>query len=160
MKPKYEKRRQLRMAAHNASVRKCGTCTACCTTLGIRELEKPPGTPCSKLSSVKGCSIYEDRPNSCSAWSCLWRRGGFEGADRPDRLGVVMDALPEERSPGLQIFMAHEAVPGGFDKAFLFLNRLSQTSVVFLLEVDGTGRAMGRPELVDRALTIVNYKTT
>lgn len=72
-----------------AAARECGTCTACCTVLGIPSLQKPAWTPCSNLCD-KGCSIYDARPTECREYVCFWRQGYGEENDRPDDLGVVI----------------------------------------------------------------------
>ena len=70
--------------------RKCGKCTACCTVLGVPELEKKHQTPCvyEKTDSC-GCSIYDDRPATCKGFYCAWRLGLGTYDDRPDKIGVV-----------------------------------------------------------------------
>lgn len=128
--------------------RTCGTCTACCTALGVPELKKPAYQPCAHVyEGRKGCAVYASRPSSCSEWSCMWLRGSFDGVDRPDRLGVVMDVT--ERNdlwPGKQALVAREAFPGGFDKASYFLRGLANHGVVILVRADGTRRLMGPAE--------------
>lgn len=72
--------------------RSCGNCTACCTVLGIDAIAKPPATRCPNLKA-KGCGIYASRPSECAIYRCLWHVGAFgEDRDRPDRLGLIIDA--------------------------------------------------------------------
>lgn len=71
-------------------VRECRECTACCSTMSIPSLDKPSCRKCKHQSS--SCDIYESRPKECSTYSCWWRRGFGEEADRPDKLGVILDA--------------------------------------------------------------------
>ena len=52
--------------------RTCGTCSLCCKLLGIGELNKPSGTWCSKCNPPHGCTIYNDRPNECREFACVW----------------------------------------------------------------------------------------
>lgn len=96
--------------------RSCGSCTACCTIVGVAELEKPPGKPCVHEVPKVGCRIYADRPASCRTYQCLWLLGALDDQeDRPDRLGVVLDAYRlEDGSTGT---VAWEAEPGGFARA-------------------------------------------
>lgn len=123
----------------------CGTCTACCTALAVKELEKPSGTACEHISPVKGCTIYKDRPKGCQEWSCLWLQGHFEGADRPDRIGVVMDTTRRaDHWPDGYAFVAREAVPGGFEKAESLLGALASLGyVVVLIQPDNTRKVIG-----------------
>lgn len=97
--------------AREKADRTCGQCTACCTVLGIRELQKPAFQCCPNLAGAGGgCGIYGARPNSCRFYRCEWLdadrdRTGLGrkspaklaglGArrDRPDRLGVILDSF-------------------------------------------------------------------
>lgn len=99
----------------SAPDRTCGQCTACCTVLGIRELEKPAFQCCPNLAGAgKGCGIYGGRPTSCRVYRCEWLDGARARApgqrkspaaiagltarrDRPDRLGVIFDSFPPAR---------------------------------------------------------------
>lgn len=68
--------------------RSCGSCTKCCEgwlTADINGQEMYPGKPCYLVEIGKGCSDYENRPESpCKTFMCMWR------AD---------ENLPEEFSP-------------------------------------------------------------
>lgn len=72
--------------------RSCGECRACCTVLGVRELEKPNYQRCDH-ECAKGCAIYASRPQTCRDYYCMWAQGLIEGDERrrPDKLGVVFD---------------------------------------------------------------------
>ncbi len=77
-------------------VRSCGGCDACCTTMGVTELDKPMGEPCPHLADGGGCSVYTDRPKTCRQFRCLWLQDHagkmFDDRSRPDRSGVVCTA--------------------------------------------------------------------
>jgi len=142
-----------REARENMLARSCGTCDACCTTQGVVELGKLDGVKCEHLiEGVKGCSIYARRPSSCSEWSCIWRAGGFDGFDRPDRVGVVMDVTDKDSAlyPDGQALVAREAFLGGFDKAQSFLAAQARRTVVILVFSDRTRRVIGPPDQVER----------
>ncbi len=87
--------------------RECGECTACCTALGVTELQKPQYTTCQHLCD-KGCAIYEQRPHACRTWSCLWLLGYIAGDERrrPDRLGLIFTSV--DRPDGTQLLVAWE----------------------------------------------------
>jgi hypothetical protein len=72
----------------------CGDCTACCTVLSVKELDKSPHSPCDHLAG-SGCGRYESRPGSCRNWSCLWLLGYILGEQqhRPDLLGLILDVV-------------------------------------------------------------------
>lgn len=74
------------------SGRSCGSCAACCTLLGIPEINKPVRTMCPFLvrKSSLPCGWYETRPQSCRDFVCGWLAGLMADQDRPDRLGAVI----------------------------------------------------------------------
>lgn len=74
--------------------RACGECTACCTVYYIDGLwpESPRWEACPHARG--GCGIYPRRPESCRVFRCMWLDGWGEEADRPDRLGLVLDFAP------------------------------------------------------------------
>lgn len=102
--------------------RSCGPCTACCTLVGVEELGKTPWTPCRHekdpfIEDGPGCRCYDGRPAGCRTFLCIWRLGALvDEDDRPDRLGVMIDAYRmEDGSPGIVFW---ETRPGGFMSAF------------------------------------------
>lgn len=70
----------------------CGPCQACCESVGVHEIEKPMWTRCQHQCST-GCGIYEQRPDSCRGYYCLYQIGALTGGEemRPDNLGVILD---------------------------------------------------------------------
>jgi hypothetical protein len=80
----------------------CGSCTVCCHSLRVIELDKPAGILCKHCLPGKGCGIYETRYEICRTFLCGWRQVPQLGdAWRPDRSGVLMltqevDKLPQE----------------------------------------------------------------
>ncbi len=73
----------------------CGTCTLCCKTMKVHELDKPAHLWCAHCDVAKGCAIYETRPESCRIYDCLWlqtqRLSRPMAAElRPDRCRVVI----------------------------------------------------------------------
>ena len=90
--------------------RECGTCTACCTVVAVKELKKPMYQTCQHVCAA-GCAIYQHKPASCTAWKCLWLNGSIGGDERrrPDHFGVVFD---RQRT----ILRIYEVWPGAFEK--------------------------------------------
>lgn len=91
-----------RLEVYNAdrAGRRCGKCSACCTTLAVEEIGKPDFTRCEHLKGAarfSACRIYADRPGSCAEWSCAWLRGIGGSHHRPDKSGIVLDV--EESVP-------------------------------------------------------------
>jgi hypothetical protein len=131
--------------------RRCGTCTACCKELGVPTLHKPSGTACEKLDATTRCSIYETRPPECRSFECLWLQGIFDGADRPDRLGVIASPTISEDFATYkhgQALVLREAFPGGFDKAARLIQSCAEHMVVILVNADRTRRLLGPSDQV------------
>lgn len=135
--------------------RECGSCTACCTAVGVPELEKPRGTQCSHVCK-QGCGIYADRPKSCQVFDCLWKQGIFEAEHRPDQLGVVFTVTGQGSVLGRQCVVVHESWPGGFENARRVLQVLSETQLVILIGKDASRRLMGPPHLLVEAQRVLN----
>lgn len=97
--------------------RSCGACSLCCTLLRVDELAKLGGRPCrhQQVGNPGGaCGIHARRPEVCRAYRCLWLRGSLRDADRPDRLGAVLDLVTEgERT----LLAVHEARRGTFERS-------------------------------------------
>lgn len=75
---------------------RCGNCTACCKTVGVTDIAKPPNKWCDKCDIGKGCTIYDIRPASCAAFECFWFSNEWIHGDlRPDRCKVVFEGMQE-----------------------------------------------------------------
>lgn len=96
------------------SGRACGECSLCCVVLRVDALRKLGGTPCIHQRAGGGCGIHPTRPGICRDYQCLWLRGGLEDADRPDRLGAVLDVVGDGGTAWLEI---REAEPGAFARS-------------------------------------------
>ena len=95
--------------------RRCGPCTACCTVLGVAELEKGSFKKCCHLGTA--CTIYASRPQSCRTWSCNWLLDQEPGGDerhRPDKLGLIFSF--EEMDGHKGILIAFEVWPGASEE--------------------------------------------
>jgi hypothetical protein len=69
----------------------CGTCTLCCRLLKVPELDKGQNVWCRHCERSVGCRIYEDRPEPCRAFNCLWLQTLSRRPElRPDRCKVVL----------------------------------------------------------------------
>src|SRR3989338_7240979 len=71
--------------------RTCGSCTACCKTHAIEELNKPAGVWCQECSIGHGCKIYVSRPPTCQDWSCELLLGVGKEEERPDMVKIVLE---------------------------------------------------------------------
>ena len=54
------------------SQRTCGTCTMCCKVYQIAALDKPEGRWCPHCAIGRGCRIYDERPEQCRDFHCIW----------------------------------------------------------------------------------------
>lgn len=80
------------MPAEADEGRRCGRCTLCCKIMEITELKKPVGSWCSHCDPGKGCRIYQERPDECRTFQCLWLMGeGHLGQEwKPDKSKLVL----------------------------------------------------------------------
>lgn len=84
--------RALPIVLHGGRVqRDCGTCSLCCTVMAIAEIQKPRNQRCPNLSLLGRCKIYATKPDSCTAFSCLWRIGIIPRELQPERVHAVGD---------------------------------------------------------------------
>lgn len=85
----------------------CGNCTMCCKLLGFNgklngeQFKKPAGQWCPECDIGKGCKVYQDRPEPCRGFVCLYVHGILEGVPldpklRPDRCGVVLSPTTDD----------------------------------------------------------------
>src|SRR4051812_37019979 len=103
--------------------RSCGSCSACCSTVPVREIGLRSYTRCPNLRGFpearSGCRIYETRPFSCRSWSCAWLAGDMDDELRPDRIGVVIDPIPDTiAANGITVPAAQFWVLPGFEDAW------------------------------------------
>lgn len=124
----------------------CGDCTACCTVLAVTELQKPARRACDHVC-CSGCRIYENRPQECRQFHCLWMRGalGADPALRPDTLGVMFDCFIERGSRRLR-FVAFELWPGAMATTAVrdLLDRFAAIHVLELSYRDGIWTTLER----------------
>lgn len=55
--------------------RTCGECTLCCEGWLVNSAHGHnmwPGRKCQYISLHKGCTIYDQRPDTCRSYSCQW----------------------------------------------------------------------------------------
>ena len=110
--------------------RQCGDCNVCCTTMKVTPLDKPAGTPCQHMTET-GCGDYENRPEVCRVWYCMWVRDAhsiLSEEERPDKLGVFFTATLPDVQTNQQALFAHEVLPGSAEnpRAKAAIQRLSQ----------------------------------
>lgn len=144
-RPTKAQRRKLKLLKRRpkqklpTALRRCGPCVACCTTMGVSELEKPFNAPCEHMGT--GCDIYATRPQSCQVFECLWLQGHGRPEHRPDRLGITLDLTVKDGPLGRagEVIVAREVVYGSAGNPIVevFLAQLSKGVPVYLMCRDG-----------------------
>ena len=75
--------------------RTCGTCTMCCKVYRIAALSKPEGRWCSHCAIGQGCRIYDDRPDQCRDFHCIWLQDdGLPQEWKPEISKMVLSIYP------------------------------------------------------------------
>jgi hypothetical protein len=75
----------------------CGSCTTCCTVMGVPELNKRPWDECPHVAAGIGCKIYSERPACCRLFICGWLLDPHMGPDlKPENCHVVFYQLREQ----------------------------------------------------------------
>ncbi len=95
--------------------RPCGSCTVCCTVMGVVELSKPYYAKCKSENGK--CTIYQDRPDSCRSFECGWRMNLFTTNDiklRPDNSGIVVSIDVDDNGEWLEIFESRKGALNAF----------------------------------------------
>lgn len=127
--------------------RPCGECQACCTAIGVHELNKPPLQRCQHQCD-SGCAIYEARPESCRGYYCLWQAGFLEGDERrrPDKLGIILDSRSSDAG---DVISAWEIREGAADEPATkyLLEKIGTKFVVYVRRYNSNKRrVIGPPE--------------
>jgi len=93
--------------------RDCGDCTACCDGLLQHRVygnKMGEGVACVFLVDSK-CSIYKDRPYSCSFYQCAWSQQLFPAWMKPNQVGVMISVeLDKDNKQFLKIIELKEFV--------------------------------------------------
>lgn len=132
----------------------CGSCTLCCKIMGVPELNKLPGEWCPHADPKKGCMIYEDRPQVCVEFECVWLQAQARESDnlmkaadlRPDRCkGVIVTT---EKSGGIMVKMDPHR-PNGYRSGALKRLIDATPKLPWLAQVAGvrTGKAINETSI-------------
>lgn len=78
-------------------MQQCGECTACCVLLEITDTASKPNEVCKHCDLGVGCKIYDQRPQGCKEFMCMWLQMGYVHPDlRPDRCGLMFEKFSDE----------------------------------------------------------------
>src|SRR5258708_2222159 len=76
-----------------AENRECGSCSMCCTIIGIDELNMAPDVWCQHCKPGHGCTIYDQRPEVCRDYMCLWLyQVAIPDWMKPSESRIILDA--------------------------------------------------------------------
>jgi hypothetical protein len=56
----------------STETKSCGDCAMCCLLLEVPAAHTSADVWCRHVIKSKGCAIYQDRPDACRAFRCLW----------------------------------------------------------------------------------------
>lgn len=101
----------------------------CCKLMAVHELEKGVGRWCSHIKRGAGCGIYEERPQSCRAFSCEWLLNPGVPEDwRPDKTKFLIAV--EQQGTRIRINV-DENTPSAWrlEPYYSFIKQLSRRAV-------------------------------
>ena len=74
--------------------RSCGDCTLCCEGWLVNHAhgyDMWPGRKCQFVSVGKGCTIYDQRPDTCQKYQCQWLTDKrVPEWMKPNKIGAIM----------------------------------------------------------------------
>lgn len=71
----------------------------CCKAPGIPEIGKPADQWCQHCDKGEGCRIYDQRPQPCRDFYCLWKvMPDFPAELRPDKCKVIWTMTEDGRA--------------------------------------------------------------
>lgn len=91
---------------------RCGDCHSCCKSFGwidnnqIRLIEldiQYEWDRCNKLCDNNRCTIYDNRPKTCSDFECLYVESDLPEEYLPEKVGFVTDLRKDEHGLFLNI---------------------------------------------------------
>ena len=96
---------------------RCGDCHSCCKSFGFLDENKIviksldihyEWGRCNKLADNNRCSIYDDRPKTCSKFKCLYIESDLPKKYLPKNIGFVTQLKRDKNGPFLTI-VPHES---------------------------------------------------
>lgn len=73
--------------------KQCGTCSLCCKLFDVEWLDrpKPAGQWCHHCKPGRGCAIWQNLPQKCGDYHCVWRLDPALGPEwKPDRARFIL----------------------------------------------------------------------
>ena len=126
-------------------MRQCGTCNACCTFMGVPEIDKQSFAKCKNVSdkpnTTRCCTIYNERPESCSVFKCAWLYGLGSSRDRPDRSGLFVHFSNTSGRDQAQVYRVGSTWS---ERAQRMIDRIAEVAVVIFIS-EGHRSIIGGP---------------
>ena len=136
--------------------RRCGDCTACCTALSVKDMGLAEGQKCQHEKRHGGCAIYNDRPDGCRSFECLWLQGGLSAKDRPDKIGAIFSANAD--GDKLQVFeLRADAAKRG--RAHMWIEKIREVTDVYVLRGPDKPRTLLGQHRPNKSFTRRNLDT-
>ena len=133
--------------------RVCGECQACCFAPRLDEMKKPSFTRCSNQGQGE-CTDYQNRPDLCRKYKCLWLQGYWAENDRPDKSGMMLTYRHHEKfGPWVSLhIVSDEALQSKSNKKILI--DLAQETVVIEMQPRSMRMIGGPKERADKFMAI------
>lgn len=131
-----------------AQGKSCGTCTMCCKLFEVGWLDKPKpaGKWCHHCKPGQGCAIWQERPQGCRDYYCIWRIDPDLPDDwRPDAAKFILTQM----GPAFPLTLVTDPAQPNAWRREPYFSRLVRTTRE-LLETRGTALVIegGRTRLV------------
>ncbi len=128
--------------------RRCGTCSLCCTVMGVKELGKEKDVKCELLTPMGKCSIYGEHPASCKEFQCLWLQGLLPSYMQPNRVQAVATSTDEGTN---LVFHVPRSERGNWKRGKFreYLTFLASKGIVSIIICGDERLVFGSPEGVD-----------
>ena len=123
--------------------RQCGECTACCTLLGVPELEKGRYMACEHNTGTS-CGIYDERPHSCRAFKCVWLQGLIPIEERPDKTEIIWSVtIPKPGKPQYPVAMEITDGASKVEPGLSMILRVTERTPVIIINSSNKRRIVG-----------------
>jgi len=109
-------------------------CNLCCKLIGVKPIQKPAYRMCAHACKGSGCGIYEDRPDDCKTFECLWLQtqrldDPMIAAFKPSVCGAIM--VPAENDRALVIHV-NDGVDWRAGKLGTFVKKMSYRITIII----------------------------